>query len=37
LRVAKPLPLMATSPPGNAAAGFTLSILGVPFMFTFMR
>ena len=29
----KPLPLMETSPPGSAAAGFTLSIRGVPFIF----
>jgi hypothetical protein len=25
--------LSETSPPGRAAAGFTLSILGVPFIF----
>jgi hypothetical protein len=30
----KPLPMSATSPPGSAAAGFTLSILGTPFIFT---
>jgi hypothetical protein len=33
LRVSKPLPLIETSPPGKAAAGFTLSIRGVPFDF----
>jgi hypothetical protein len=32
LRTLKPLPLIEISPPGSAAAGFTLSILGVLFM-----
>jgi hypothetical protein len=33
LRAAKPLPRMEISPPGRAAAGFTLSIRGAPFIF----
>jgi len=32
LRTLKPLPVIETSPPGKAAPGFTLSILGVPFI-----
>jgi hypothetical protein len=31
------LPRIESSPPGNAAAGFTLSILGVPFIFASNR